>query len=170
MKIIETTRLYLRSMIKIDAQSLYELNLDPDVIKYTGDVSFKNIEDAKAFLVGYNHYDKYGFGRWAVIRKSDNAFLGWCGLKFTPELKEYDIGFRLHKKYWGMGYATEAARSCIEWGFKNIETYEIVGRAMSANKASYHVLEKIGLKYDETRMEGNIELLIYRIRKGDKGL
>jgi len=157
-------------MMATDAQSLYKLNLDPDVIKYTGDVSFKNIEDAKAFLADYDHYDKYGCGRWAVIRKSDSAFLGWCGLKFTPELKEYDIGFRFHKKFWNMGYATEAASACIEWGFRNIETYEIVGRALSANKASYHVLEKIGLKFHETRIEGENELLIYKIRKSEKNL
>lgn len=153
-------------MIETDAKSVYELNLDFEVIKHTGDIPFENIEDAREFISNYTHYEKYGFGRWAVIRISDDAFLGWCGLKFTPELNEYDIGYRLHKKYWGVGYATEAARACLEWGFQNIDTNVIIGRAMSKNIASYRVLEKIGLKYCETRTQGNDSLLIYKIRKG----
>ena len=49
-------------------------------------------------ISGIYHYEKYDFGRWAVIDKENDAFLGWCGLKFTPELAEYDIGFRFFKK------------------------------------------------------------------------
>jgi ribosomal-protein-alanine N-acetyltransferase len=51
-----------------DAQLAYDLNLNPEVIKYTGDVPFKNIEEARSFIIDYDHYSKYGFGRWAVIR------------------------------------------------------------------------------------------------------
>lgn len=166
MKILETSRLYLREMVETDAQSVYELNRDPKVIKHTGDIPFKNTEDARKFLIDYNHYEKYGFGRWAVIRMTDQAFLGWCGLKYTPELNEYDIGYRFYKKYWGMGYATEAAQACIEWGFQNIDTDIIIGRTMPENIASFKVLEKVGLKYYETRLENNGQLLVYKIRKG----
>ena len=164
MKILETSRLYLREMILSDAKSAYELNLDPDVIKHTGDVSFKSIEEAKRFLIDYDHYKKYGFGRWAVVRKSDDEFLGWCGIKFIPELDEYDIGFRFFQKYWGMGYATEAAKASIYWAFQNIDTNEILGRAMPNNIASFKVLEKIGLKYVKTIIEKHGQLLIFSIR------
>jgi len=159
MKILDTSRLYLREMIVSDVQSVYELNLDLDVVKYTEDVAFKSIEEAKDFLVNYDHYKKFGFGRWAVIRKSDNEFLGWCGIKFTPELDAYDIGFRFFQKYWGMGYATEAANASIRWAFQNIDTNEILGRAVSENIASYRVLEKIGLKYVKTLEIENSQLI-----------
>jgi ribosomal-protein-alanine N-acetyltransferase len=161
MMIIETPRLYLRKMVESDAQHAYELNLDPEVIKYTGDASFENIKEARDFLINYDHYKKYGFGRWAVIRKLD-----WCGIKYNPELDEYDIGFRFFKKYWGKGYATESAKACIDWVFQNIDTKEIIGRAMPQNIASYKVLEKVGLKHYKTIEMEHGQLLIYKICDG----
>lgn len=97
MIIYETEKLALREFSNEDAVQLYLLNLDPDVIKYTGDKSFDNIAEAKLFLENYDHYQKYGYGRWAVLNKPDHEFLGWCGLKYTPELNEVDIGFRFLK-------------------------------------------------------------------------
>ena len=79
--ILETPRLGLREITTADAEQAYLLNLDPEVIKYTGDEPFSSIEAARAFLEKYDHYKKYGFGRWAVIRKEDRSLLGWCGLK-----------------------------------------------------------------------------------------
>ena len=112
MKIITTTtRLYLREKTADDAENAYLLNLDPDVIKYTGDPPFESIEAARIFLQNYNHYTKYGFGRWAVIDKENDEYLGWCGLKYSADLNEYDIGFRFFKRHWNKGYATEAAQA-----------------------------------------------------------
>lgn len=149
MKIIETERLYLREMTPNDADNAYRLNLDWENIRYTGDVPFASIQEAKEFLENYTHYKTYGFGRWAVIEKGSNEFLGWCGLKYTPSLDEYDIGFRLFKKHWNKGIATEAAKACIDYGFFKIGLTRIVGRAMTENLASIRVLEKIGLVYKE---------------------
>lgn len=147
MKIAETTRLYLREMTAADAENAYLLNLDPDVIRYTGDDPFESIEAARTFLEQYDHYQKYGFGRWAVIRKTDDAFLGWCGLKYTKDLDEYDLGFRFLKKHWNRGYATEAAKVCIDLGFNTFNMPVIVGRAMKENAGSIKVLEKVGMTY-----------------------
>ena len=155
-KIVETKRLYLRELNVNDADSFYRLNLDKEVMKYTGDKPFVNIEKSKEFLENYDHYKKYGFGRWAVINKENDEFLGWCGLKFTENLNEYDIGFRFFKKYWNKGYATESARICVNYGINNLKISEIIGRAMLENKASIRVLEKIGLKYErEFNFEGH---------------
>jgi len=147
MRILETDRLYLREMTITDAENAYLLNLDPDVIKYTGDEPFESVENAKMFLAKYDHYKKYDFGRWAVINKKNDEFLGWCGLKHTPNLDEYDIGFRFFKKHWNKGYATESAKACINLGFSKYKMTEIVGRAMKENLGSIRVLEKIGLTY-----------------------
>ncbi|MFK8037877.1 MAG: GNAT family N-acetyltransferase [Crocinitomicaceae bacterium] len=165
MKILETERLYLREMTPNDAENAYRLNLDWDNIKYTGDVPFESIQEAKAFLENYTSYKIDGFGRWAVIEKSSNEFLGWCGLKFTPELDEYDIGFRLFKKHWSKGIATESAKACIDYGFTKIGLTRIVGRAMTENVGSIRVLEKIGLVYkDNYSFEGESGV-IYEIKK-----
>lgn len=147
-----------------DAADMYELNLDPEVIQYTGDVSFDSVEDAYRFLKKYDHYREYGFGRWAVIRKSDQAFLGWCGIKYSPSIDEYDIGYRFMKRYWGNGYATEAASACIDWAFGHLQIDTIVGRSIRENKASSNVLKKLGLTYLKT-IKSNKEVLdIYTIK------
>ena len=109
-----------------------------------------SVADASAFVKAYDHYEKYGFGRWSVINKADNQFLGWCGLKYSPHLDEVDLGFRLMKPYWGKGYATEAGAACLAYGFKKYDLKMIVGRAMAANKASIRVLEKLGMSYWKT--------------------
>ncbi len=144
---LQTERLILREFSPDDAVHMYLLNLDPEVLRFTGDVAFENIAAARVFLEQYDHYQKYGFGRWAVIRKSDQAWLGWCGLKFSENTSEYDVGFRFFKKYWGQGYATEAAATCLDAGFHTFGMPLIVGRAMIANVNSIRVLQKIGMSW-----------------------
>ncbi|MDI9257204.1 GNAT family N-acetyltransferase [Flavobacterium sedimenticola] len=145
--IIETKRCYLREFSVDDAQHFYDLNTDKEVIKYTGDVAFQNVQEARSFLENYHQYQQYGYGRWAVIHKETGEFLGWCGLKFSPDDNETDLGFRFFRKYWNQGYATETAKACIDYGFNELQLIKIVGRAMEANTASIRVLEKVGMSF-----------------------
>lgn len=163
MIVLQTERLYLREMTSQDAEMAYLLNSDPEVLKYTGDKAFESVEDARVFLENYAHFKMYGFGRWAVIQKSNNEFLGWCGLKYTKELNEHDIGYRLFKKHWNKGFATEAAKSCVDFGFIKFKMPFIVGRAMYDNKASIKVLEKIGLSFYKIDTCGGQEGVVYKI-------
>ena len=160
----ESDRLILRELRLEDAESFFLLNEDPEVLKYTGDLPFKSIESAREFLENYDHYQKYGFGRWAVILKENNSFIGWCGLKYSIEKDEVDIGFRFFQKYWNKGYASEAASFCIKIGQEKFKIKLIMGRAMKANRASIKVLQKIGLHYDrDFDFEGN-DGVIYRVK------
>lgn len=163
--ILQTNRLLLRELTPEDAQNMYLLNLDPEVIRYTGDGPFASEVEARLFLDNYDHYKKYGMGRWAVIRKSDEAFLGWCGLKYIPDFGEHDIGYRFFRRYWGLGYATESAKVCLEYGFDTLGLTTIVGRAMRDNLASIRVLEKIGLRFHgDFDFEGHSGV-VYRLDK-----
>lgn len=164
-KILETERTYLREMTPDDAQNAFDLNSDPLVIQYTGDVSFESVEEAHAFLSKYDHYEKYGFGRWAVISKETNEYLGWCGLKYTEELDEFDIGFRFHQRFWNKGFATETARACIQLGFEKFNMETIIGRAMKENHASIRVLEKCGLTFLSDYQFDDEEGVIFAIKK-----
>ena len=146
-KILETERLYLREFETKDATGLYELNQDPEVLQYTGDKPFSDVRAAENFIRDYDHYRKYGFGRWAVVRKRDEAFLGYCGLKFQPEYGEVDLGYRFFKRFWGSGYATEAAKGCLKYGFESLNLKLIIGRAMDKNLGSISVLQKSGMVY-----------------------
>lgn len=145
--ILETDRLLLREFEISDAKNFYELNLNPNVIKYTGNKAFEDINEAKYFLENYSDYQRNGFGRWAVINKSNHEFLGWCGLKYDEKLNETDIGFRFFEHFWNLGFATESAKACIDYGFVKLNLKTIIGRAMKENSASVKVLEKIGLQY-----------------------
>ena len=146
-KILETSRTYLRELSTDDAENFFLLNSDKDVLKYTGDKPFESILKTKEFLKNYNPYQEFGYGRWAVINKENNDFLGWCGLKFSADLKETDIGFRFFRKHWNKGYATETAKACLEYGFNTLKLEKIVGRAMEENIGSIKVLEKIGMQF-----------------------
>lgn len=163
-KILETNRLLLREFDISDAESFYELNLNPNVIKYTGNSAFKDIDEAKAFLENYSDYQRNGFGRWAVINKSNQLFLGWCGLKYDEKLDETDIGFSFFEHFWNQGFATESAKACINYGFEILNLKTIVGRAMKENTASIKILEKIGLQYEKGFDFDGQEGVIYTIK------
>lgn len=165
-EILQTERLLLRELNPDDAENFYKLNLNPNVIKYTGNSAFKDIDEAKEFLENYQDYKLNGFGRWAVIEKSTNEFLGWCGLKYDKNLDETDIGFRFFEEHWNKGLATESAKACIDYGFENLNLKTIIGRAISENIASIKVLEKIGLKFErEFDFDESNKGLIYKIEK-----
>ena len=166
--VITTDQLYLREFSPQDAETLYLLNLDPEVIQFTGDDAFHNVEEAANFIAQYDHYKLYNMGRWAVVLKDTDAFLGWCGLKYSPELDEFDIGFRFFKAYWNRGYATESATACIDYGFNILHIPKIIGRAVKANAASVKVLEKIGLTFLETKDFHGMEGVIYAIENQQK--
>ncbi|MEO5947462.1 MAG: GNAT family N-acetyltransferase [Chitinophagaceae bacterium] len=146
--IIETDRLLLRTFTINDAQLIYELNEDPDVIKFTMD-PVRDIAHAAEILLTtiLPQYALYNHGRWAVHTKHDANFIGWCGLKARPERNEIDLGYRFIKTSWGKGYATEAAFASLNYGFNKLRLPRIVGRAMPQNQASLKVLGKCGMKY-----------------------
>ncbi|MEO7923662.1 MAG: GNAT family N-acetyltransferase [Chitinophagaceae bacterium] len=151
--ILETDRLLLRTFTMDDAELVYQLNLDPEVIRYTGD-PIKDIEQAKQVLEQtiLPQYALYNHGRWAVHVKPGLdpvaiGFIGWCGLKARPERNEIDLGYRFVRSSWGKGYATEAAWACIQYGFDKLNLPRIVGRAMPQNISSLRVLEKCDMQY-----------------------
>ena len=146
--IIETDRLLLRTFTKEDVDLIYVLNCDPDVTLYTCDPTFdlaqaeKNLQE-----VILPQYALYNLGRWATHLKPNLEFIGWCGLKCRPQANEIDLGYRFMKKFWGKGYATEAAFATLEYGFTHLNLHTIIARALPANLASIRVMEKCGMEY-----------------------
>lgn len=165
---LETPRLILREFDPTDGPHAYALNLDPEVMRYTGDKSFASEEEATEFLRNYTDYRKNGYGRWAVIRKADMEFLGWCGLKLLPD-GTVDIGYRFFKKYWNMGYASESAQACMDYGFNVLGLPEIIGRVSRHNGASVRVLEKLGLQFwKHESCEGIEDSMIFKLENPGK--
>lgn len=166
--ITETTRCYLRRFNIEDAQSLLDLNADPEVLKYTGDPPFENLEAVHQFIQSYDHYEKHGMGRWSIILKEDEKFIGWCGLKNHPNEGFVDLGYRLSRKYWNQGYATETARACIEYGFTILNLESIIARAANTNLASIRVMKKLGMRFLKNGFDHGNEIVIYEIKNGQE--
>lgn len=163
--LFESDRLLFREFNTLDAQDFYRLNENPEVLKYTGDAPFVSVKETEMFLESYSAYNDFGYGRWAVISKESGAFLGWSGLKFNEE-KCVDLGFRFFEEHWNKGYATEAAKACLQFGFGPLELDRIVGRTDVENKASVRVLEKIGMTFwKEDSFEGVAKAYYYRVDK-----
>ena len=162
---IETERTIMRKLTTEDAKDFYILNLDEEVLKLTGDKPFENIKASIDFLTKYNQYEKHGVGRLAVIDKATAKFIGWCGLKYSQDKDEYDIGFRFYRDYWNRGYATETSKRCLDFGFNELGIEKIVGRAMKENLASIKVLKKIGMTFKENFDFEGREGVIYELKK-----
>ena len=146
--VIETERLLLREITLNDKEEMFQLYSNPDVLKYTGEAPVASIEAMEeAIKTRMNNYKKCGYGRWATILKSGNEFVGWAGLAYLPEFDEIDIGYRFFPQYWGLGIATEASETILEYGFNHLGLKKIVAIAMEENRASIRVMEKIGMKF-----------------------
>lgn len=163
--IITTSQLYLREFVLEDAENFYKLNKDPEVIKYTGDSSFTSIAEAENFIKNYTAYKDYGYGRWAVCKKENNEFIGFCGLKYHPKQEITEIGFRLFKKYWSQGFATESTLACLNYGFSELNLDEIYAHAHIKNVASQCLLEKCGLHFVKEIMYDKQATKLYCIKK-----
>jgi len=164
--ILQTPRLLLRRKVLEDAPFLLELNSDPEVIKYTGDGAFKNLEEAEG-IVRYviSQYEKNGYGRWLVSLKETDEPIGWCGLKYHDDSGDTDLGYRFLQKHWGKGYATEAGRACLDYGFGPLGLKRIIGRTATDNLASIQVLKKLGMTFLKEEYLHDSPAYIYHIIK-----
>ncbi len=140
---IDGKRVRLREWTPQDASWLYELNMNPAVVKYTGDAGFTSEDSALNLIRTYPNYQRDGYGRWMAIDKSTGLPIGWCGLKKNPW--GIDLGFRFLEYSWGKGIATECALKTIEKA-KHLKLPRLIGRALSENIGSWKVLEKVGMQ------------------------
>ena len=146
--LLESDRLYFREFTIDDAQLLIDLNSNPEVTRYTGDGAVENLKVGEKILTDIilPQY-KNKIGRWAVHLKSNNEFIGWCGLKFIAEDNEIDLGYRFFQNHWGKGYASESAKAVMNYGVNTLKLKNIIARAAKENTASIKVIKKLGMVY-----------------------
>lgn len=152
---LETERLVLRRFTPADEDNLYELDSDPEVMRFltggrpTGRERIRD-EILPRLLGQYQRPD--GLGRWAAVEKATGAFLGWFALE-PPERSDQDgaeLGYRLRRAAWGTGYATEGSRALIRTGFTDLGVHRVFAETMAINTRSRRVMEKCGLRYVRT--------------------
>jgi RimJ/RimL family protein N-acetyltransferase len=170
---IETERLVLREILPTDENGLFELDSNPNVHTYLGNNPVDNIEQIREVITMIRQqYIDNNIGRWAIIDKETNDFIGWTGLKFVTEttnnhINFYDLGYRLIEKYWGKGIATETTKATLKYAFEELNLTEIYGMCDIGNVGSKNVLEKTGLKFIETFDLDGINHHWFRITKDE---
>lgn len=151
---IETERLILRRWRASDRAPFAAMNADPEVMRFFPSVLTRAESDG-AIARMQDHFDAEGFGFGAVERRSDGAFLGMVGLKRViaeaPCAPAVEAGWRLARAHWGQGYAAEAARGWIDWGFAALGLPEVVAFVVPANRASQAVTARLGMTRDPSR-------------------
>ena len=108
-----------------------------------------------------------GYGIWTADRTSDGATLGYCGLKLLPDESDVEVLYGFDKRYWGQGYATEAARGALQYGFDVAGLERICAIAIPQNRGSTRVMEKCGMAYHGQRQYYGFEVAFYLIARTD---
>lgn len=154
--ILETDRLILREMRHEDAEALFEMDKNPDVHKYLWQKPFTKIEEIHDYIeLVRNQYSTNKIGRFSTIIKETDELIGWTGIKFVNDHIEngntnfYDYGYRLNEKFWNKGYATEASKAWLDYGFNQMKIHEMNAYTHAENGASNQVLQKVGFNFIE---------------------
>ena len=146
---IETERLIVRPWRDGDREEyLASCNTEAVTAHLGGPAKVEDIDAGIARIA--KSQDEHGFSFWAVERKSDGRFLGYCGLKLanlpgTPVEKDVEIGWRLREDAWGQGYASEAAEAVLAWAWANLDVERIVSFTIPANAPSRRLMERVGM-------------------------
>lgn len=146
---IRTDRLLLRRWRESDREPFASMNADPAVMEHMQGVLPRERSDA--FLDRIEaHWDEHGWGLWAVEVPEDVPFVGYVGLWPAEYIADgmVEVGWRLAREHWGHGYATEAGREALQFGFSDVGLTEIVSFTVPQNVRSRRVMERIGLVRD----------------------
>jgi RimJ/RimL family protein N-acetyltransferase len=148
--LLETERLVLRRFTADDADNLFELDSDPEVMRFLngGQPTPRQVVET-SILPRFLRYDEDmpGFGFWAAVERASGDFVGWFSFRPAGEAhpRQATLGFRLHRAAWGRGYATEGARALIRLGFTELGLERVSATTYEENLASRRVMEKAGM-------------------------
>lgn len=169
----ETDRLILRELLPTDEKGMFELDTDPLVHQYLGNKPLKTMDEVRAVIQLIRlQYQDNGIARWAVIEKETGDFAGWAGFKKINELTNgqinyLDVGYRLIRKYWGKGYATEVTKASLNYAFTTLHEQEIFAMVFFKNLASKRVLQKSGLTHRDKFYRDGMLLDWYSITRDE---
>ena len=163
---LQTERLRLRLFTLDDLQVMFVLNSDPDITRYAEPEPAQDLREARQRLEQgpLSDYKKYGYGRFAVELKETGKVIGFCGIKYLPEIDLPEVGFRYLKEYWGSGIGTEAARACVEFARDDLKIKKLIALIIPENTGSIRVAEKLGMTKGPLIHIYDTEALQYEMR------
>lgn len=166
---LSSGRLVTRKLTLSDIPQWSDFFDDPDAVTFLPSYGkTTTLERAQHWIERQlQRYDQQKFGLQAILLKGTNEFIGQCGLleQEVNGVKEIEVGYHMQKKYWGNGYAPEAARLFIYYAFENHLTDSVISIIAKENLKSKRVAEKNGLKLEGDILWMEMETSVYRIKK-----
>jgi len=160
MRILDSERLSYELMGQNDGELLFQLNQNPDVMRFINGGKPESMDQINAFylprLKEFTH-EGNGWGLWKVLKKKDNAFIGWILVRpidfFTdhPQFNNIEIGWRFFKDTWGKGYATEAAQNIVNVLSQTENIHFLSAIALEENLMSISIMKKLGMCFIEKK-------------------
>lgn len=154
MIVTQTPRLTLRYASLDDVVAMRAIFADPEVMQY-GDGP-QTDDWIRSWIQRMNrNYNEHGFGLWIVSETDEPNAIGYCGLTHFPDINgraEIEVGYRLARKYWGCGFATEAAAAVRDYAFNDLDIERLIAIINPENQRSVRVAEKLGMELDSTVM------------------
>ncbi len=168
--VLETGRLVLREFARDDVEALFAILGDEEAMKYYPRKFTR--EDAVQWIDrNMQRYRDDGYGLWALVLKSTGEVVGDCGI--TRQVAEgeplMEIGYHLRRDQWGKGYATEAARACMDYAFRTLAAGKIVSLIRAENLPSRRVAERNRLKVEREVMFHDLPHLLYAMTRENYG-
>jgi ribosomal-protein-alanine N-acetyltransferase len=164
MQRLETERLILERLRPEHKDDLARMHRDPQVMATLGGV--RHAEETERVLAECDlHWERYGFGFWAVRAKGTGWFAGRGGLKHTliGERDEVEVAYALLPQYWGQGLATELAAASVRAGFELLHRADLVCFTLTTNHASQRVMQKVGFRYERDVIHAGLPHAFYRL-------
>ncbi|MBY6188156.1 GNAT family N-acetyltransferase [Marinobacter hydrocarbonoclasticus] len=161
---IETPRLLMREFTLDDAEAVLAFST-LEVTRYTGDAgAVKSVDDARHIIrdIWLTEYQQHGYARYALVHKTDQRVIGFCGLKYERHLGGPDLGYRMLPEYWGQGLGLEAAKAALEYGQQVLKLNPIYAEVVKQNTASRRIIEKLGMIWQMEYEEDGEQILRYR--------
>jgi [ribosomal protein S5]-alanine N-acetyltransferase len=163
---IETEQLVLRPLVDTDAIVLQRINQTEGVLRYFPNPVPPSLERVQRFIAGeLIGWEKYGYANWGVLPKGESEIAGWAGLEYLPETQETEVGFLLDKPFWGRGFATEAARAALSFGFERRGLQQVIALVHPDNLASQRGIAKCGMRFIDRKTYFGIELMRFRLER-----
>ncbi|HEY4677839.1 MAG TPA: GNAT family N-acetyltransferase [Candidatus Angelobacter sp.] len=162
--VLETSRLRLREFVSQDADALAAVLGDPVTMQYyPAAFEHKGVQE----WIGKNiaRYQRDGYGLWAMMLKSSGEVIGDCGcvLQEVEDRNEVEVGYHVRRDLWGNGYATEAAKACMEYAFAKLGARRVISMIRPENLQSRRVAEKNGMSCEKTIFWRGYDHCIYAI-------
>jgi ribosomal-protein-alanine N-acetyltransferase len=163
---IQTSRLVLRPFTENDIDRFHEILIEKDMLRYFPKTDPPPWDKVQTMVLGIiKHWNERGYGLWAVEPKSPRVLMGRCGLQYLPDTDEIEVDGLLSREAWNKGYATEAAKASLRYGFHELKLDFVVGIVHPKNMASRRVLEKIGMTLSERKQYFGMDCYRYVLER-----